>query len=140
MLKNIYNQRVTILNKLKRTDSLTGADVWYKTVIEDAAWYTKAARTASGSGVYIGTYITVLLPFHSNYKNYLEWVAENNRENYFTISANDYIVLGDVPEEITADNVVKTLQKYGENVCTVRSHSTQYQRYGAKVQVRIEGV
>ena len=140
MLKNIYNQRVTILNKLKRTDSLTGADVWYKTVIEDAAWYTKAARTASGSGVYIGTYITVLLPFHSNYKNYLDWVAENNRENYFTISENDYIVLGDVPEEITADNVVKTLQKYGENVCTVRSHSTQYQRYGAKVQVRIEGV
>lgn len=140
MLKNIYNQRVTILNKLKRTDSLTGADVWYKTVIEDAAWYTKAARTASGSGVYIGTYITVLLPFHSDYKNYLDWVAENNREKYFTISANDYIVLGDVAEEITADNVVKTLQKYGENVCTVRSHSTQYQRYGAKVQVRIEGV
>lgn len=140
MLQNIYNQKVTILNKLKRTDGVTGVDVWYKTIIDDVAWYTKAAKTASGSGVYIGTYITVLIPFHDNYKDYLEWIKMEEKEQYFTISSNDYVILGEVEEDINANNVVAVMQKYGENVCLVRSHATCYDRYGARVQIKIEGV
>lgn len=73
MLANIYNQTVTILNKLKRTDGITGVDVWYKTVLHDVAWYTDSARSAGGSSVYIGTYIKVFIPFHDEYLPYMEW-------------------------------------------------------------------
>lgn len=140
MLANIYNQTVTILNKLKRTDGITGVDVWYKTILHDVAWYTDSARSAGGSSVYIGTYIKVFIPFHDEYLPYMEWKKPGNQDMHFTVSTGDYVVLGEVTEDITADNVVKTMQKYGENVCLVRHHNENYNRFGARVQLKIEGV
>lgn len=140
MLENIYNQRVTILNKLKRTDSKTGVDVWRKSIVDDVVWYTKSARSAGSSSVFIGTYITVLFPFNSRYLPYMEWKKPGNQEEHFTMSSGDYIILGDVPENITANNIIKVLEQYGENVCQVKHHNANYKRFGARVQLKVEGV
>ena len=140
MLENIYNQRVTILNKLKRTDSKTGVDVWRKSIVDDVVWYTKSARSAGSSSVFIGTYITVLFPFNSRYLPYMEWKKPGNQDEHFTMSSGDYIILGDVPENITANNIIKVLEQYGENVCQVNQHSANYKRFGARVQLKVEGV
>ena len=140
MLENIYNQRVTILNKLKRTDSKTGVDVWRKSIVDDVVWYTKSARSAGSSSVFIGTYITVLFPFNSRYLPYMEWKKPGNQEEHFTMSSGDYIILGDVPENITANNIIKVLEGYGENVCQVKHHNANYKRFGARVQLKVEGV
>lgn len=140
MLENIYNQRVTILNKLKRTDSKTGVDVWRKSTVDDVVWYTKSARSAGSSSVFIGTYITVLFPFNSRYLPYMEWKKPGNQEEHFTMSCGDYIILGDVPENITANNIIKVLEGYGENVCQVKHHNANYKRFGARVQLKVEGV
>lgn len=140
MLENIYNQRVTILNKLKRTDNKTGVDVWRKSTVDDVVWYTKSARSAGSSSVFIGTYITVLFPFNSRYLPYMEWKKPGNQEEHFTMSSGDYIILGDVPENITANNIIKVLEQYGENVCQVKHHNANYKRFGAKVQLKVEGV
>ena len=101
MQKNIYNQKITILNKLKRTDSLTGSDVWYKQVVTDAAWYKRSERTVQGSSVLIGTYVNVLIPFHTDYLPYTEWKLAGNPDDYFTMSVGDYIILGDAEDTIT---------------------------------------
>ena len=140
MLENIYNQRVTILNKLKRTDSKTGVDVWRKSTVDDVVWYTKSARSAGSSSVFIGTYITVLFPFNSLYLPYMEWKKPGNQDEHFTMSSGDYIILGDVPENITANNIIKVLEQYGENVCQVKHHNANYKRFGARVQLKVEGV
>ena len=140
MLENIYNQRVTILNKLKRTDSKTGVDVWRKSTVDDVVWYTKSARSAGSSSVFIGTYITVLFPFNSRYLPYMEWKKPGNQDEHFTMSSGDYIILGDVPENITANNIIKVLEQYGENVCQVKHHNGNYKRFGARVQLKVEGV
>lgn len=140
MLKNIYNQRVTILNRLKREDGITGVDVWYKTVLDDVAWYTDSARSAGSSSVFIGTYITVLIPFHEDYLSYTEWKKTGQQDSHYTMSSGDYIVLGDVTEEITAANIIQVLKNYGENVCQVKHHKECYNRFGARVQVKVEGV
>lgn len=140
MLENIYNQRVTILNKLKRTDSKTGVDVWRKSTVDDVVWYTKSARSAGSSSVFIGTYITVLFPFNSRYLPYMEWKKPGNQDEHFTMSSGDYIILGDVPENITANNIIKVLEQYGENVCQVKHHNANYKRFGARVQLKVEGV
>ena len=140
MLKNIYNQRVTILNKLKRTDSKTGVDVWRKSTVDDVVWYTKSARSAGSSSVFIGTYITVLFPFNTRYLPYMEWKKPGNQDEHFTMSSGDYIILGDVPENITANNIIKVLEQYGENVCQVKHHNANYKRFGARVQLKVEGV
>lgn len=140
MLENIYNQKVTILNKLKRSDSKTGVDVWRKSVVDNVVWYTDSARSAGGSSVFIGTYITVLFPFNVNYLPYMEWKKPGNQDNHFTMSSGDYIILGDVDEDITANNIIKVLENYGENVCQVKHHNASYKRFGARVQLKVEGV
>jgi len=131
---------VTILNKLKRTDSKTGVDVWRKSTVDDVVWYTKSARSAGSSSVFIGTYITVLFPFNSRYLPYMEWKKPGNQDEHFTMSSGDYIILGDVPENITANNIIKVLEQYGENVCQVKHHNANYKRFGARVQLKVEGV
>lgn len=140
MLKNIYNQPITILNKLKRTDSSTNNDVWYKHYITDAAWYTNSEKTATSTSVYIGTYITVLIPFHDDYLPYDEWKEQGKQDTNFTISSGDYVVLGEVNDIITANNIIKVLENYGERVCQVKSHTENHKRFGARVQVEIEGI
>jgi hypothetical protein len=140
MFNEIYNQTVTLLNKLRQQDSVTKVDVWHKTIITDAAWYTDSARSAGGQSVYIGTYITVLIPFHDEYIPYLEWRKAGMQEGHYTISNGDYVIKGIVTEEITPNNIVKTLQNYGEDVCLVRHHKTAHNRFGATVQLRIQGV
>ncbi len=140
MFKNIYNETVTILNKLKRSDGDTGQDVWYKTILTDVAWYRDSARSAGNHDVYIGSYITILVPFHEEYVDYLEWKNLKNKEDFYTMSTGDYVIRGVVEEEIDANNVVKTLDKYGERVCFVRHHNANYDRFGATVQLKIQGV
>ena len=140
MLKDIYNETITIFNKLRRDDSVTGRDVWHKTVIKNAAWYTDSARSAGGSAVYIGSYITILIPFENNYLPYIEWKKPGMQDDYYTMSLSDYVVKGEVTENITADNIVKTLEKYGEDVCLVKHHNELHDRFGATVQLKIQGV
>lgn len=140
MLKDIYNETITIFNKLRRDDSVTGRDVWHKTVIKNAAWYTDSARSAGGSAVYIGSYITILIPFENNYLPYIEWKKPGMQDGYYTMSLSDYVVKGEVTENITADNIVKTLEKYGEDVCLVKHHNELHDRFGATVQLKIQGV
>ena len=140
MLEHIYNETITILNKLRRDDAGGHTDLWYKTVLHDVAWYTASARSAGGSAVYIGTYITILVPFHDTYLPYIEWKKKADREKFFTVSNNDYIVKGLVTEEVNADNIVATMKKYGEDVCLVKHHNENHNRFGAKVQLKIQGV
>lgn len=140
MLKDIYNQTITILNKLKRSDGVTGLDVWYKHIVTDGVWYVDSARSAGSSTVYMGSYITIFIPFHNDYLPYSQWKLAGNQDNYFTASQGDYAILGTIDEEVTANNIVKVLQKYGENVCLIRHHNENYNRFGAKVQLKIQGV
>ena len=140
MLKSIYNETITILNKLKRADSLTGKDVWYKTILTDAAWYSDVERTATNTSVYIGAYFKVLVPFHDTYLPYDEWKGYGKQDSNYTMSIGDYVVRGVVEEDITADNIVKVLQNYGENVCLVKYRQELHDRFNASVQLEIEGV
>lgn len=141
MWKSIYNQRITILNKLKRVDTDDKKlDVWYKHTVDNAVWYEDSARNSGGNGVYIGTYITVLIPFNDNYVDYRNWKQLEDKDSKFTMSSGDYIVLGDVEEEINASNVVEVMKSYEGNYCIVRHIKRPHKRFNATVQLKIEGV
>lgn len=140
ILNNIYNQKITILNKLKKADSLTGLDVWHKTVLTDAAWYSQTERTATASSVYIGSYFKVLIPFHDNCLYYVDWKQSGMQDGNYTMSAGDYIILGEVTEDITPNNVVATMTKYEPNVCQVKTFQPLHDRFSAFVQLSVEGV
>ena len=141
MWKNIYNQKITILNKLKRVDTDDKKlDVWYKHTVDNAVWYEDSARNSGGNGVYIGTYITVLIPFNDDYLDYRNWKQLEDRNSKFTMSSGDYIVLGDVEEEVNASNVVEIMKSYEGNYCIVRHIKRPHKRFNATVQLKIEGV
>lgn len=143
MWKNIYNQTVTILNKLKRADIDGGTvDVWYKHTVDNAVWYEDSARNSGGNGVYIGTYITVLIPFNDDYIDYRKWkkLSSEERSAKFTMSSGDYIVLGDVVEEIDASNIVAIMNEYGAEKCLVKHVKKPHKRFNATVQLKVEGV
>ena len=140
MLEHIYNEKITILNKLRRNDAGGHKDIWYKTVLDNVAWYTDSARSAGGNSVYIGSYITILVPFNEKYVPYIEWKKLKDRDKYFTISNLDYIIKGEVVEDVNADNIVSVMQSYGEDVCLVKHHNENHNRFGAKVQLKIQGV
>lgn len=140
MLRCIYNQKVTILNKQKRTNKPGSVDVWYKKVIENAAWYSEAVRQVINNGVVIGTVYKVLIPFNADYMRYKDWAKLQDKGSYFTMSSGDYIILGDVPDEVTASNIVEVTKKYEGDICTVKHITETHERFGATVQLKIEGV
>lgn len=139
MLSNIYNQKVTILNKLKRADSANNVDEWRKTVIHDAAWYSKSERTVQSSSVAIGSYIVCLIPYHEEFLAYSDWKQEGMQDGHYTLSSGDYIVLGEIEEEVTANNVVSIMSQYEPNVCIVKHFEVAHSRFGSTVQLRVEG-
>lgn len=136
----IYSQTITILNKLRCEDNNTHRDIWYKTVLHNAAVYKNAVMSASGTSANINTYKIILIPFSDNYEEYIKWKSDESRGSKYTVSSGDYVIKGEVTETIDADNIVSTLQHYGENVCLVRHFSELYQRFGAHDQLKIEGV
>lgn len=132
---------VTILNKLKRQDSVTGLDVWYKTIFENIKYSQTKVTTVVGTEVSMGQQFTILIPFTGKYVPYNEWKNSSNKDNTFTISQGDYIFLGiGLEEEVTPNNVLKLKNQYEPQVCEVRSIEEVPQKYGVKIQLRISGV
>ena len=105
---------ITIANKLKRNDSSTGLDVWYKTYVDAQKQSTKV-QTVVGTEVSMGNSHTVLIPFSDKFVHYKEWV-----------------------EEITPTSIVQLKKTYEH--CTVRSVEEREKKHGARIQLRVSGV
>lgn len=140
ILNDIYDKQITILNRLRRDDSVTGLDVWHKTTVDKCAWYTESERGVSGNQALVATVYTVLIPFDERYVPYIDWKQAGRQEGNYTMSAGDYVILGEVSEEITANNVVATMQKYGARKCQVKAIRELDARFMNRVQLKVEGV
>lgn len=136
----IYNETLTILNKLKACDTMSKQDLWFKHVIQDGAWYVTNETSMSGTTVNISSKITILIPNNSMYRDYNVWKQGSNQLANFTMSTGDYIVRGLVDEEITSQNITKILNMYGNDVCSVKSVRELPNRGIANVMLKVEGV
>lgn len=111
-LGKIYDETITVINKLDARDSAEKQDSYYKTVLFHCMWSTRTTRSVEPDGtVDVGTTSVVQIPESENYIPYKIWTKEDKSEA-FTIRAGDYIVKGVVTEEITAANVKKVLAQY----------------------------
>ena len=134
----MYDKTVTIVNKLKKADSGTGAtaDTWKKTVINSAEFHKKVIRTVSGSTVSIGESEVVLIPFGSGYLPYGIWKSDISKG--FTMEPGDVIFYGTIAETPTSANISTLKQTYKN--CDVRTVDVAKNNGLAKVQVKVEGV
>lgn len=120
-LKQEIPQTVTILNKLNKKDSATGLDVWYKKTLYNCSWQVSAVETQTGTQTNVGAKIKVQIPEAQKikYLPYNEW-KQGNMDECFTISADDYVILGEVSEEITPNTLLNVVSKYEPNACKIR--------------------
>lgn len=119
-LGQIYDKTVTVINRLDAKDGGTQYDTFYACVIPNVMWSLVTTRTVDTNGtVTIGTSHRVQIPENEQYHPYKEW-ATNPGEG-FTISTGDYVVLGEVSEEITASNIRKVIAKYEPDAFQVQS-------------------
>lgn len=109
-LDALYHDTVTIINRLDAKDAGVSSDVYKVTVLHDCMWIADDAETVTGTGtVDIGTTFKVQVPKTADYRPYHQW--KNDQEG-FTVRAGDYVVLGEVTEEVTASTVKKVVAKH----------------------------
>lgn len=113
---------ITILNKLSKADSATGQDVWYKKVLKNCSWNIAQNASQNGTVSDVGEIIQVQIPTKQLYKYlpYKQWKKAGMQDTAFTISMNDYIVLGEVTEDVTAQNIINVIKLYEPNTCKIR--------------------
>lgn len=109
----IYDDTITIINKLDAKDSALKQDVYYKTKLNHCMWATKTTRTVQSNGtVVISTVHQVQIPESENYQPYRVWKNADNRADSFTLRTVDYVVRGEITEEITASTLKNVIKLY----------------------------
>lgn len=134
-LSKMYGQTVTVLNKLDARDSTLKLDTWYKQVVTGALWSASITRSVSPDGtVSIGQSVKCHIANRAEYMPYDEWRAAENRDAYFTVRTGDYVILGEVDEDVTPQNVLQIVKAKGTDAMQVkafrdlRDDSVSYQR------------
>lgn len=121
-LGKTYNETITVVNKLDARDSATRQDTYYTTVIDHCMWTVKSHRTVEADGtVVLATVNQVQIPESENYLPYREWRKTENRAEAFTIRNGDYLIKGEVEDEITAANVKQVVKLYEPDAFQVQT-------------------
>lgn len=121
-LSQMYGQTVTVLNKLDARDSALKLDTWYKQVVTGALWVASITRSVATDGtVSIGQSVKCHIANRAEFKPYDVWKAAENRDAYFTVRTGDYVILGEVTDDVTASNVLRIVKAKGGDAMQVRA-------------------
>ena len=134
------NGNITLLNRLKRKDSVTNTDVWYKTKIQNCVYKKVRITTVNGTVVSMGQAFTILIPFTGNYLPYKDWKKLEDKTGFYTLSEQDVIILDDVVEEVTPQNITHIKNDYEPNTCEIRSIEQVNQVFSVQFEFRVSGV
>lgn len=112
-LGKIYDDTITVINKLDAKDSALKTDSYFVTTLDHCMWSDKVSRNVAADGtVSVATSHQVQIPESENYIPYREWRLAENRADSFTLRAGDYIIRGIVEEEITASTIKNVVKLY----------------------------
>lgn len=112
-LGKIYDETITIINKLDAKDSALKTDSYFVTTLDHCMWADKVSRNVQSDGtVLVGTTHQVQIPESENYMPYRFWRKAENRADGFTLRAGDYVIRGKVDEEITASTIKNVVKLY----------------------------
>lgn len=132
--------KITLLNRLQKKDSITGLDIWYKTVITDCEYKKERITDMNGTTVAMGTQFTILIPFTSKYLPYRQWKKLEDKTGYYTLSMKDVIVLGDVEGDVNPSNIISIKNDYSPDSCDIQSIEQVAQRFSANYEFRVGGI
>lgn len=131
--------KVTVLCKVPRIYSEDGIEKWCKAVISDCIYKRSKITNMLDTTVSMSQTYTVLVPFNDNYVSSDKWYGMKDRQNTYTVAQGDYIVFGEVKEDVTSNTIRDLLDKYA-NHCEVRSIEEVEQVHGARYRLKVQGV
>lgn len=131
---------VTLLNKLKRKDSTTNTDIWYKTILTDCVYKKTSIASVTGKTVGMGQQFTILIPFTGKYLPYNGWKNLADKTGFYTLSPSDVIILGTVDEDVTDKNIITIKNDYEPNSCEIMSIEQVDQKLSVNFEFRVGGV
>lgn len=112
-LGKIYDETITVINKLDAKDSALKTDSYFVTTLDHCMWSDRVSRTVGTDGtVEVSTSHQAQIPEANNYMPYRDWKKAENRADSFTLRAGDYIIRGTVEEEITASTIKNVVKLY----------------------------
>ena len=127
-LGTVYNETITIVNRLDAKDAPGKQDEYRKTVLTGCMWYAQATRSVQQDGtVTVGTNHRVQIPASPDYLPYREWAKE---QKGFTIRQGDFVVRGTVTEELEAGTAKRVLASYEPEVFQVQHFRDLSKREG----------
>lgn len=135
-----WDKTVTVLNRRDGRDSPDHLDVWKKTVLTGCFWSGQQIRGQSGrmsTAVEVNEGASYLLrvPEKAEYRPYLEWKGDMEG---FTFSPGDYIILGEVPAEVTPETVQGIVERFRPDAFEVQKFKPNLD--GPLPHYRLEGV
>ena len=131
---------VTLLNKLKRKDSTTNTDIWYKTILTDCVYKKTSLASVTGKTVGMGQQFTILIPFTGKHLPYKDWKNLVDKTGFYTLSPSDVIILGTVEEDVTDKNIITIKNDYEPNSCEIMSIEQVDKKLSVKFEFRVGGV
>lgn len=116
MLKDLFTKKVTIYNDIP----LDGVNLrrFDRFVIDKCLVYNQLTESADGTVQRVVNAQNVITKDVEHYKTPLEYsqLAEDERENYYTVQVDDFIVYGEVDDVVTTSKEWQALQqKYANN-------------------------
>lgn len=119
----IYDDTITVINKLDAKDAALKQDVYYKTVIEHCMYAVRSTRQVQSDGtVVIGTVHQVQIPESENYMPYRDWKgSRETRAEAFTLREGDYVILGEVEEAVDASNIRQIVRNFEPDAFQIQS-------------------
>lgn len=130
-----WSHTVTVLNKRAGRDSADHLDAWKKTVLRDCFWAGEQTQGQSGQEANEGAAYLLRVPRSGEYRPYQEWKGDMED---FTFSPGDYIIRGEVEEEITPETVQAVVESSRPEAFEVRLFKDN--TVGPLPHYRLEGV
>lgn len=131
--------KITVLCKVPRQRSGNGLDEWHKIVLSECMYKRSKVTNVNNTTVSMSQIYTVLIPFNNQYMPCDQWYGMAEKQNTYTISQGDYIVFGEITEEVTQDTIRDVLDAF-PNYCEVRSIEEVEQKHGARYRLKVQGV
>lgn len=109
-----FKETVTLLNRRDGRDSPDHRDAWKKTVLRRCVWTQKQDRTPStlltnATEVMLSAAYLVRAPVPPGYRPYNAWREDMEG---CTFSAGDYLIRGEIREDVTPETVTALVDRY----------------------------
>lgn len=117
-----FRHTITVLNKRDGLDSPDHLDAWKKTVLKQCAWkqtetQSQSGRVSDDTEISEGAEYLVRVPPSTEYRPYSAWKEDMEG---FTFSPGDYVLKGEITEEVTAETVQSIVSQHRPDAFEVR--------------------